>query len=104
MYEIDKIKEIAKEQGKSMSYICEKLNVTTSYFNDVIRGKNTLKPDRLAQIADILDTTPEYLKGETDIKEKAPAQLSELEQKMLEIFRSLSEEQQKALLFDLLNK
>lgn len=104
MYEIDKIKELAKEQGKSLSFICAQLKTSRTFFLDVERGKSSLKPDRLAQIADILDTTPEYLRGETDIKEKAPAQLSELEQKMLEIFRSLSEEQQKALLFDLLNK
>lgn len=91
MYEIDKIKELAKEQGKSMAFLCTKLNVTKTYFADIARGKNTLKPDRLAQIADILGTTPEYLRGETDIKEK-PAENGELSEddiKLLAFFNRL---------------
>lgn len=35
MYEIDKIKELAKEQGKSMAFLCTKLNVTKTYFADI---------------------------------------------------------------------
>ena len=92
MYEIDKIKELAKEQGKSMAFLCTKLNVTKTYFADIARGKNTLKPDRLAQIAEILGTTPEYLSGETDKKEKPDVniELSEQEKHLIEIIRTLS--------------
>lgn len=95
-YEIDKIKELAKEQGKSLSYICKQLNVANNYLTDVAAGRNQLKPDRLAQIADILGTTPEYLRGETDIKEK-PAEnggLSEDDKKLLDFFNRLPEKVQ----------
>lgn len=91
MCEIDKIKELAKEQGKSLTFICTKLGLTRTYFIDVQKGKNTLKPDRLEQIADILGTTPEYLRGETDIKEK-PAENGELSEddiKLLAFFNRL---------------
>ena len=91
MFEIDKIKELAKEQGKSLTFICTKLGLAKTYFIDVQKGKNTLKPDRLAQIADILGTTPEYLRGETDIKEK-PAEngeLSEDDMNLLAFFNRL---------------
>lgn len=91
MYEIDKIKRLAKEQGKSLSFICAQLKTSRTFFLDVERGKSSLKPDRLAQIADILGTTPEYLRGETDIKEK-PAENGELSEddiKLLAFFNRL---------------
>lgn len=99
MHEIDKIKKLAKEQGKSLSFICAQLKTSRTFFLDVERGKSSLKPDRLAQIADILGTTPEYLRGETDIKEK-PAEngeLSEDDMKLLKICRQLPPEFQRAI-------
>lgn len=99
MYEIDKIKKLAKEQGKSLSFICAQLKTSRTFFLDVERGKSSLKPDRLAQIADILGTTPEYLRGETDIKEK-PAENGELSEddiKLLTICHQLPPEFQRAI-------
>lgn len=91
MYEIDKIKKLAKEQGKSLSFICAQLKTSRTFFLDVERGKSSLKPDRLAQIAEILGTTPEYLRGETDKKEKPDVniELSEQEKHLIEIIRTL---------------
>lgn len=104
MYEIDKIKELAKEQGKSMAFLCTKLNVTKTYFADIARGKNTLKPDRLAQIADILGTTPEYLRGETDIKEKPllSEELSDEEYEMLKLWRAAPSDKRRTLALEIL--
>lgn len=99
MYEIDKIKKLAKEQGKSLSFICAQLKTSRTFFLDVERGKSSLKPDRLAQIADILGTTPEYLRGETDVKEK-PAENGELSEddiKLLKICHQLPPEFQRAI-------
>ena len=91
MYEIDRIKELAKEQKRSLSYICAKIGVANNYLTDIARGKNTLKPDRLAQIAEILGTTPDYLLGKTDKKEKPDVniELSEQEKHLIEIIRTL---------------
>lgn len=99
-----RISAISKEKGITAVAICSLVGKQRGWLKDLCSGKGKVSDEQLIKIADFLGTTPEYLKGETDIKEKAPTQLSELEQKMLEIFRSLSEEQQKALLFDLLNK
>ncbi len=44
------------------------------YFNDIDKSGRDIPSDKLNEIADILDTTPEYLKGETDVKEKTPAE------------------------------
>lgn len=44
------------------------------YFIDIDKSGRDIPSDKLNEIADILDTTPEYLKGETDVKEKTPAE------------------------------
>lgn len=69
MVNVDKIKKLAKENGISLSYICGKLGVAKVYFNDVQKHSRAIPDDRLKIIADVLRTTPEYLKDETDIKE-----------------------------------
>ncbi len=104
MCEITRIKELAKEQGKSLSYICKQLNVANNYLTDVAAGRNQLKPDRLAQIAEILDTTPEYLRGETDIKEKPSLseELSDEEYEMLRLWRSAPSDKRRALALEIL--
>lgn len=106
MYEIDKIKELAKEQGKSLSFICAQLKTSRTFFLDVERGKSSLKPDRLAQIAEILGTTPEYLCGETDIKEK-PSLAEELtneEYEMLRLWRAAPSDKRRSLALEILKE
>ena len=100
---IDRIKALAKEKGISLSFICGKLGLARNYLSEVKNGKTKLTDDRLAIIADILNTTPEYLKGETDQKERPQPLDSELEQnEELELFMKyyvpLSTEQKKIVL------
>jgi transcriptional regulator with XRE-family HTH domain len=68
MVNLDKIKSLAKAKGWSLSYLCKQLGLASSYFTDVRNGKNTISDTRLEVIAELLDTTAEYLKGKTDIK------------------------------------
>lgn len=89
--QIDRIESLAKERGLSLSFISVKLGLRRTYLKDVKLGRSSIPSDRLAQIAGILGTTPEYLRGETDIKEK-PAdsdELSEDDIKLLEFFNQL---------------
>lgn len=74
MSTIDRVLQLTKEKGISQAFICGKLGLRRTYLSEVRMGKDSLPDDRLAIIADILDTTPEYLKGETDVKEKTPAE------------------------------
>jgi len=75
---VDKIKALAKEKGISITFICAKVGQQRSYLNDVKQGKTSIPPDRLEIIADILNTTPAYLKDETDQKEKPVDSTEEL--------------------------
>lgn len=91
---IDRIKALTKEKGISLSFICGKLGLARNYLSEVKNGKAKLTDDRLAIIADILNTTPEYLKGETDEKEK-PADLvvSEQDKEAMDLYSRLTPEQ-----------
>ena len=99
---IDTVLQLAKEKGISQAFICNKLGLSRNYLSEVKKGKTKISDDRIATIAVILNTTPEYLKGETDVKEKPAGEstdgLSDYEVRMLAWFRSLPPEKRKAIL------
>ena len=95
---IDRVLQLAKEKGISQAFICGKLGLRRTYLSDVRLGKDSLSNERLSMIADILNTTPEYLKGETDIKENPTArngdEHSEIMKKIISGSSKLPEEKQ----------
>ena len=99
---IDSVLHLAKEKGISQAFICNKLGLSRNYLAEVKKGKTSLTDDRLAVIADILNTTPEYLKGETDTKEKPAGEstdgLSDYDARLLDWFHSLPPEKRQAIL------
>lgn len=99
---IDKIETLAKEKGMSLSFLCGKLGLARNYLSEVKKGKTKISDDRLAIIADILNTTSEYLKGETDIKEKPTSaqadELSETVKKIVDVASTLPQEKQSLVL------
>ena len=68
MVEIDRIEQIAQEQGKSLSFISVKLGHSRGYLKDKKLHNSAIDENTLFQIADILDTTTDYLHGKTDKK------------------------------------
>ena len=66
MCNIDKIKSLSKSKGIKLGYLCSQIGEAHSFLNDVKQGKRRMTPDKLEKIAEILGTTPEYLRGETD--------------------------------------
>ena len=63
---IAKIRDLAKESDISLSSICRKIGKSTSYFIDKEKSGKPIPNDVLELIAEKLNTTVEYLKGETD--------------------------------------
>lgn len=99
---IDKIREVTKEKGWSMSYLCEQMGVARVFFNDIKKSNRPIPSDRLNQIAAILDVSVDYLLGKTDIK-KAPVESdkgdrSAMEQEFIELYRRLAPDQKKTVL------
>ena len=78
MVNIDKLKILAQEQGIKLGFLAQKIGVPHTYFADIKSKQRDIPDSRLLVIADILHTTPEYLRDETNIKEKFPVDGEEL--------------------------
>ena len=95
MLNIAKVEKLIKERGWSKVYFNKLFGRSVAWINDWKRGYT---PDdaTIAQIADRLNTTVDYLTDKTDNKNKpAPKYEDELtaeETKWLELFRSVSPE------------
>mgnify|MGYP002511976079 CR=1 FL=1 len=78
----DRIISYAKAKGVKQTYICEQLNVDRTWLRTAKRDNINISPERLQQISELLGTTVEYLKGETDDpskdNKKSPSPMDEL--------------------------
>lgn len=63
---IERVRSLAKDRGISLTFICKKIGVASPYFLDLEKSNREIPDIKLKQIADVLFTTPEYLRGETD--------------------------------------
>lgn len=61
-----RIRKLAKNQGKSVTYLCKLLDRPKYYLNDVDKSDNVMPEKYLKILAINLGTTVEYLMGETD--------------------------------------
>ena len=72
MFRYDRLEERIKETGKKKVYLCEKIGKAPTYLRDAKKQNTNIKGAELRILADELGTTPEYLAGESDQKEKSP--------------------------------
>lgn len=73
---LDRIRALAKNKGLSLSFICSQIGVARIYFNDIEKHNREIPQNRLEKISELLGTSPEYLRDETDDpspKQKKPA-------------------------------
>jgi transcriptional regulator with XRE-family HTH domain len=92
-----RLNTLIKERGVTKSYLASKLNRNRVIFSDWARGKSAPSKEALRIIAYALDTTPEYLTGESDDPGHAP-EPPEKQKKLLAEANSLSDaELEKAL-------
>lgn len=97
---IDRINELIKSKGFKKSYVCEKLGLAHSYLNDVERGKNKISDERLEIIAEMLDTSADYLAGKTDDPKRygRSKEYTEEEKELLGRIAALSEDNKEWLI------
>ena len=95
---IDKIKTLADSRGITQTYICGRIGKARQYLS-VCKNKNVDIPDNLLGIiAEILDTTTDYLRDLTDDPSPiasptaAADDLTEQEQELVGMFRSTTEQ------------
>ena len=63
---IDKIRMLAKSQGITLKFLCDCIGKRSGFLNEVRFGKDHIDANELSIIADKLNTTVEYLTGQTD--------------------------------------
>ena len=92
----ERLKQACKETGISQKYLTDKIGRKNTYLNDIWNGKCALKPEDLNSFADTLGVSPTYLTGETDdpTPTDSPIELSATEKELLELYRSVSPENQ----------
>lgn len=104
---VDRIITYSKSKGISQVYICKTLGVDRTWLRTVKRDNTNISEERLNKIADILDTTVAYLKGEIDdptpSNKKSPSITDELLKRsdineLLELYNSFSPKEQEQIL------
>lgn len=98
--DISRIKTLAKEQGKSITYLCQCINRPKYYLNDIAKETSRMISENdLKIIATELKTTVAYIKGETDIKEKPTTNEGDgLSQEFKSLYCQLTPEQREIVL------
>lgn len=74
MTTVERIKYLAKQQGRSITFICKQLGYSSrTYLNDIEKNKKEIPTDKLETIADILNTSVDYLLGKTEETKRLPS-------------------------------
>lgn len=66
MVNITKIRALCKANGIKQGYLCSRLSLSRTYFNDIDRGKATMSDERICKVAELLGTSFEYLTDQTE--------------------------------------
>lgn len=71
--DFDRLDSLLSETGKSKAHLCRIVNRSQYYLRDVKKANFNIPRDIIERWANELNTTPEYLQGYTDVKEKPTA-------------------------------
>ena len=98
--DVERIKLLAKEQGKSLKYLCDRLGKRGSFISEVKLGKDKIDQNELEILANELNTTIEYLTDQTDQKEKPTDQMTDgqIDKELLSAFGSLNEDDRRQVM------
>lgn len=97
MSKIPNLYRLMYEYKITQKQLAESIGASQSNVSDWLNGKTLPSADKLVALADFFDVTIDYLFGRTPPISSAPT-LSDTEQELVELFRSLSPEQAEMLL------
>ena len=100
MVNVNKIKNLAKEQGITITHLCSLVGKQRGWLKDIKIKNLDISDENLIKIADALNTTVEYLRDETEEKEKPLTEqgFTEEEKRLLELYNKASEEDKKVIM------
>lgn len=89
MFNYSRLKALLEERGVKQKHIADVLGKEKSLLTDWKNGKSVPSDEQLTVIANLLNTTADYLTEKTDEKNK-PISLSENELFIKELYKKLS--------------
>lgn len=95
---VERIKKLAKEQGKTITYICSLVGRPKYYLNDLTKTGADMPPEYLTTIANDLNTTVDYLLGKTDARTVPDKKLEGLDFALSGEIKTLTENEKQDLL------
>lgn len=90
MFSYERFDQLSKERGLTKAFLYEKVGKPADYNYNLKRTKK-VNPTWIQIWADLLNTTPEYLNGETDEKEKPTV---EIDSELNEMYNQLTPDEQ----------
>lgn len=104
MFNYNRMESMIAQSGKTKLHLCRAMGVSKTYLRDAKKQGTDISGEKLHILAAELNTTPEYLRGETDdpgIKIERPADgeaLSDMQLEAIEFVKSLTEDKLKRFL------
>lgn len=92
----DRIHNIIDDQGMTQTKLAEAIGIKMPRLNNYMTGQAKFPTGIIKKIAEVLNTSTDYLLGLTDSPEK-PIRLSKTEKLMIKTMRSLYRDQQEAV-------
>ena len=98
MVNFDRLDALIKAQGVSQKFLCDKMGKARNYIAVARAGNGSISDASLVILANELQTSVEYLRGETDDPgyKKTPVVtdgLSKAQREALELIKGMTEEQ-----------
>lgn len=99
MFDYDRFDQLRASKGITKKFIAQSLGRTSTICQDWKQQKSQPNPEQLRIVAKILDTTPAYLTGETDVPDLSDVDADAAE--LSELLTALREREDIRMLFSL---
>ena len=88
-----RFEKLIEDAGKSKSYLCRIIGKNRYYLRDAKKLNLNVPDDVIETLAAELGTTADYLTGQSDIKEKPPAEAGDIRKQAEEIIARMDQDQ-----------
>ena len=97
LFDYNRFEQLRSAKGITKKFIAQSLGRSSTICQDWKQHKSQPNPEQLRRVAEILDTTPAYLNGETG----DPSPVSAAGQELEELLTALREREDMRMLFSL---
>lgn len=91
--DFDRLDKLIEETGKTKSHLCRSIGKTRYYLRDAKKFNLNVPDDVIETLAAELGTTVDYLAGQSDIKEKPPAEAGDIRKQAEEMIARMDHDQ-----------